>query len=261
MLRANECPYCGGPYTLNAGGCVNRCDAATIHAALVDAAAEAGMTEEDELLFAGWNSYRRTFTRARCRCRVTDGRKGMGDMNARHTAATNLPRRTDGAANVLARGTHRVLKLLVRRREIPLIGDSHVVEAVPLALALRVDAEIRRAVAGNITGAENRHRLSVRHALNRRVEQTEILGRLAGSHNKRFPSSHYLPMDMDTITRDIRCQRCRTKHDVTYYGDLPLCVHCIRIARVFLGLPVCPVCGFAKLEHAFFCDTCLKLQT
>ena len=41
MIKANTCPYCGAPYTIQAGGCAARCPAmTTVHQLVAEAAAE-----------------------------------------------------------------------------------------------------------------------------------------------------------------------------------------------------------------------------
>ena len=48
QIKSNTCPYCGGQYTLNAGGCVNRCRESTaLHTAISLAAlSDPGEVEE-----------------------------------------------------------------------------------------------------------------------------------------------------------------------------------------------------------------------
>lgn len=48
-IKSNTCPYCGGPYTLNDGGCRAKCKTAVVVAKLVRAAAMADMTEAEEV--------------------------------------------------------------------------------------------------------------------------------------------------------------------------------------------------------------------
>lgn len=57
MIKANTCPYCGGPYTL-ASACYGRrtdtpgencCPEMSLHARLVDAAAREPVREDEEV--------------------------------------------------------------------------------------------------------------------------------------------------------------------------------------------------------------------
>lgn len=48
-IKPNTCPYCGARYTIDAGGCEAHCRLMTVHAALVRAAIDADITEEDEV--------------------------------------------------------------------------------------------------------------------------------------------------------------------------------------------------------------------
>jgi hypothetical protein len=48
-IKSGTCPYCGGAYRVDAGGCTTRCGLALAVAALVRDAARAGVTELDEL--------------------------------------------------------------------------------------------------------------------------------------------------------------------------------------------------------------------
>ena len=48
MIRSNTCPYCGARYGIAWAGCERNCRDMQRHAALVQAAIDADLREEDE---------------------------------------------------------------------------------------------------------------------------------------------------------------------------------------------------------------------
>lgn len=51
-IQPNICPYCGGSYTIDTRGCANRCRLSQFAATAVRLAADADVTEADELVDA-----------------------------------------------------------------------------------------------------------------------------------------------------------------------------------------------------------------
>jgi len=49
VIAPSQCPYCSGPYTLDAGGCVAHCAESVRVAQLIQDAHEADITEQDEV--------------------------------------------------------------------------------------------------------------------------------------------------------------------------------------------------------------------